>query len=156
MRHLRRDVQGRGNRRSAPLKRATGPSNTQTLQFWLKISGQKLPGPMHFDYYGGSEACPVVSMCSAWRLGPGNGGSGGVAQLWRWTKKRRLLPNYTSDSNQIWFEVSGHDMGASGACLNFNFCSAWRLDSGEGLKVCFLFWQSLLPNHASDLNHMWY
>ena len=55
---------------------------------------------------GASGACRDVSFCSAWPLAPGKGGSGGVPLFWQQTLKRLLLPNYPSDSNQIWYEAS--------------------------------------------------
>ena len=56
---------------------------------------------------GASGACLDVKLCSAWPLAPGNGGSGGVTLFWQRTLKRLLLPNYPSDSYQIWYETSG-------------------------------------------------
>ena len=56
---------------------------------------------------GASGAGLDVELCSAWPLAPGKGGSGGVPLFWQRILKRLLLPNYPSDSYQIWYEASG-------------------------------------------------
>ena len=53
-------------------------------------------------------------------------------------------------------------MGASGACLDVEMCSAWPLVPGkEGSGGVPLFWQRtlkrlLLANYPSDLNQIWH